>query len=483
MAFLGELSRHQGAVNCVRFSPDGKTLASAGDDKSIVLWQHESEAVQSNVNEVSAAGGNTPNKFVAESVEEDAERWRAMAMLRGHREMIYDLAWSPDSQNLISGSVDNTAILWDVARASVLETIDDHQHFVQGVAWHPLGGIVATQSSDRSLCIFDVAEKAGKGGKLPQVGLNLSHTVFKSELPMAPPAPGADTETTKLPNSVERLFVDETRTPFFRRLCFTPDGALLLAPAGRMTGAAGEELNTLYLFRTASPGVPVGRLAGCESTVVAARCCPVLFKRRNQDEGHFAGLEHRSVFAVATEETVLIYDTELLCPFAQVANIHFARISDLAWSADGRALVVGSEDGYCSVVSFKEDELGIAVPATTPLVTQSRSLASNVIETVSPVNAFPIDTEPRKINPKETVSTQADKTSRAAPPRRVTPTVVAMTVASEPVSAANNEAPAAPPASKVRRINPELIEKSATDSPAATATPRRIIPTLIQGSN
>jgi WD40 repeat protein len=32
---------------------------------------------------------------------------------RGHIEDVYDLAWSPNATQLISGSVDNSVIIWD----------------------------------------------------------------------------------------------------------------------------------------------------------------------------------------------------------------------------------------------------------------------------------------------------------------------------------------------------------------------------------
>lgn len=44
------------------------------------------------------------------------ESWVALKVLRGHLEDVYDLCWSPDSTSLISGSVDNTAIIWDVQK-------------------------------------------------------------------------------------------------------------------------------------------------------------------------------------------------------------------------------------------------------------------------------------------------------------------------------------------------------------------------------
>lgn len=39
-----------------------------------------------------------------------------LSFFRGHIEDVYDLCWSPDGNNLISGSVDNSAIIWDIAK-------------------------------------------------------------------------------------------------------------------------------------------------------------------------------------------------------------------------------------------------------------------------------------------------------------------------------------------------------------------------------
>ena len=54
--------------------------------------------------------------FADDSGKENKEQWTVYKMLRGHIEDIYDLCWSSCSSFLISGSVDNTAILWDVAK-------------------------------------------------------------------------------------------------------------------------------------------------------------------------------------------------------------------------------------------------------------------------------------------------------------------------------------------------------------------------------
>lgn len=42
-------------------------------------------------------------------------------------------------------------------------------------------------------------------------------------------------------------------------------------------------------------------------------------------------LPYRMVFAVASEDSILLYDTQQTLPFGQVANIHYHTLSDLAW--------------------------------------------------------------------------------------------------------------------------------------------------------
>ena len=54
------------------------------------------------------------------------ESWTVVKILRGHLEDVYDLCWSPDSSSLISGSVDNTAIMWDVQKGKNEVVINFH---------------------------------------------------------------------------------------------------------------------------------------------------------------------------------------------------------------------------------------------------------------------------------------------------------------------------------------------------------------------
>lgn len=93
---------------------------------------------------------------------------------------------------------------------------------------------------------------------------------------------------------------------------------------------------------------------------IAARCCPLLFELRDYDESipPIIALPYRMVFAVATKSSVCLYDTQQKMPIGLISNIHYARLTDLAWSSDGRVLVVSSSDGFCTLITFSDDELG-----------------------------------------------------------------------------------------------------------------------------
>ncbi len=112
---LGTLEGHAAAVRCLAFSPDGKTLASGGADKLICLW------------DVSAAGraGTKPMQ------------------LPGHTDMVMSLAYSPDGKMLVSGGWDSTARAWDPAAGKELRTFENDKGRVASVAFAPDGKTVA----------------------------------------------------------------------------------------------------------------------------------------------------------------------------------------------------------------------------------------------------------------------------------------------------------------------------------------------------
>ncbi|GAA6024118.1 hypothetical protein JCM11491_001096 [Sporobolomyces phaffii] len=560
--FLATLSQHTGVVNCVRFCPFGETLASAGDDGNILLW---------------VPGEGT--KKIGESEEDRAysrESWRVKSMIRSMSgKEIYDLAWSPSGKQILAGSVDHTATIYDVATGAPLHRIAEHTNYVQGVAWDPRDEFIATQSSDRSMHVYSIAANSTHSGySVHAVGKNSrmelqrrassasnaaadgnakprgrtndqgkeskegSHQdVFlppprlpnrarstsrasdsdrseasststvttrpggEAETAMEPPAsipvrPGHSrrssttstsatsqspalgpvssrplrspspaplpavmfdatataTATAPVPATVVgpsaletiKLYSDANSTPFFRRLSWSTDGSLLLTPAGMFEDpfslplartaptattttskkgkkkedattttttttvvGSGESKPTVYIYtRSNVSKPPVANLIGHRTTSIAIRFCPVLFDLRTHstsnssallartnggedggdepprveltDEGQdvplpgssstststtaapksLFDLPYRMLYAVATLDSVYLYDTQQEGPICMFGNLHYAPFTDLTWSPDGQTLILSSQDGYCSIVAFAPGELG-----------------------------------------------------------------------------------------------------------------------------
>lgn len=101
-------------VNCVRWSNDGRFLASGGDDKIIIIWKLIS----------SKMGGHSVNSVFEKN---NLEIWKSVCMLRGHDGDVLDLAWSPEDTYLATCSIDNTVKVWDtqnLPRTELVRTLE-----------------------------------------------------------------------------------------------------------------------------------------------------------------------------------------------------------------------------------------------------------------------------------------------------------------------------------------------------------------------
>lgn len=154
--YLATLSRHSGVVNCVRFSPSGDLLASAGDDGTVMLWHLTDRPVPA-FGDIDEAAADTAF---------EKEHWRMIRMIRVSTQEIYDMAWSPNGEHLVVGGTDFVARVINPHDGTILKEYSDHAHYVQGVAWDPLDSYLATQSSDRSVHVHALhhTNTAGSGG-------------------------------------------------------------------------------------------------------------------------------------------------------------------------------------------------------------------------------------------------------------------------------------------------------------------------------
>jgi len=167
---------HSAIINDVVYTPDGKYLVSASRDKLIRVWDLETgKTVRTLRGQIGE--GNKGNIY-AMAMSPDG-RWLAaggwmgvsgdirirlydfptgklVALLKGHTNVVLSLAFSPDNRYLVSGSLDNNAILWNVKRQRRLHTLSGHTHDIYAVAFTPDSKRVVTGSDDHTLRLWQV---------------------------------------------------------------------------------------------------------------------------------------------------------------------------------------------------------------------------------------------------------------------------------------------------------------------------------------
>ncbi|KAG1871581.1 hypothetical protein F4604DRAFT_1955755 [Suillus subluteus] len=188
------LTRDQGAIYALAFSPDGTRLISGGQNCTIIMWNVQAASVvldppaTHTKTVLCLAFSRDGLRYASGSRDGTIRIWDAasgrMALepFRGHSGGVYSVAFTPDGTRIVSGSDDKHVCVWDVQASSSLNRSREesmpiklcgHHSTVFSVAVSPDGQFIASASNDTTVRLWSLESRE-----------ELSHLVRQHRMPV-----------------------------------------------------------------------------------------------------------------------------------------------------------------------------------------------------------------------------------------------------------------------------------------------------------
>ena len=301
-----------GALAGVAFSADGRVLATAGGNDTILLWE--------------VAGG------------------RVTGTLRGDG-VGTSVAFSPDGRTLASGDREGSVALWDVESGRRLRTRPaGHQAAVTSLDFSPDGRTLASSSHDKDVALWDVGTGNLVGAPLEGHGDRVSSATFSAD--------GRWLATASLDRKVIVWDV-ASRRPVTTLTAADGVAAVAFSPDAGTVAAAGHDATVTRWDVTS--GQPAGEpLVGHGGAVTSV-----------------AFIDDTTLVTGDDGGTILLWDVEGPEPSVSALHGHRAGVTGIATSPDGTTLASASADG--TVALWRPDDRH---PLGTPVVNGPEKVVS-----------------------------------------------------------------------------------------------------------
>ena len=162
---LHSINAHNERIWKLAFSADGQLLASASEDGKVKLWKPDGKAVKTLIVHKGAVWGVafSPQGNLITSVSQNDTIKLAkldgtlLKTIKGNSNGLTRVAFSPDGQTIATGGIDNQVKLWNL-EGKLLNTLPGHQGTAMSLAFVPNGNFLVSGGDDGTVIMWDLKQ-------------------------------------------------------------------------------------------------------------------------------------------------------------------------------------------------------------------------------------------------------------------------------------------------------------------------------------